>query len=55
MRQIDPVHRRAEALAVTQDGDLLFGVLSSETVDQMDLCPDRPLATGGGGFDVFLL
>ena len=40
VREIDSVHRRAEALAIAQYDDLLLGVLMGEAVYQVNLCAD---------------
>ena len=52
VRQIDPVHRRAETLTVGEHDDLLLGMLLCQAVDEVDFSADRPFAAGRGGFDL---
>lgn len=52
VRQVDPKHRRAETLAIAQDDDLLIGMLMHQTIDQVNLSADGPLASRRHGVDL---
>ena len=46
VRQVDPVHRRAVADVLLEEGDLLLGVGLRQSLHQVELGPDRPLRAG---------
>ncbi len=48
MRQVDPVHGRAEADGPVQEDDLLVGVRLGEPADEVQLGADGPLGAGLG-------